>query len=714
MKKPIIRSVIVLILGITFVLSLGLSDLLLGFELSTYDTRVRLLANPSEATDDVVLILLDQQSLDWAADGLHIAWPWPRELYAVVTSFAHRAGVKSLVYDVLYPDPSIYGVFDDLAFAETMDLAGNVVLAGFGSFDRGGASQWNPLTNPIITQVDGLDAWFDQGFGTTKTFQTFLFPNADLLPSARAVGSVRFPEDPDGVYRRGTAFSIFDNRIVPGLALAAYTIGTGQEPSITYTPNQMIINHKAIPIDSEGRAVIRYRTEGTTHRAYNAAAIIESELLLLEGQEPLIDPQELAGKYVLFGFSAPGLLDLRPTPIGPVIPGVEVHAAFLDNLLTGEFIYQFNLWQILGYGILLVALAAFGATLISSSLMNLVFMILIGLSPVALGFGLYSAGLWAPMVMPTVSVLLTLMAAALLNYATEGKQKRYIKSAFRQYLSPAVIEQLIENPDKLKLGGERRELSIFFSDLQGFTTLSEGLSPEELTSLLNEYLTAMTDIILDEGGTIDKYEGDAIIAFWNAPLALEDHGKRAVRAALACQTELARLRPRFFDQTGKELFMRIGLNTGPAVVGNMGSNNRFDYTMLGDSVNLAARLEGINKQFGTYTMISKSTKEKMGDLFPCRELSRVAVVGKTEPVVVFEPMTVEEYKQKQPIIEQFDQARELFYQGAFSQAAMIFEQLSSEDPPAQKYLAKCQSLMKEFGPEAIGDSWKGVWVMTEK
>jgi len=216
------------------------------------------------------------------------------------------------------------------------------------------------------------------------------------------------------------------------------------------------------------------------------------------------------------------------------------------------------------------------AAVVSGAVQNaLVYALFLPL-PAALAIGAYPLGTWLPLVGPTIAVVLTLVSDSLLNYATEGRQKRYIKAAFRQYLSPAVIEELIAHPERLKLGGERRELSIFFSDLQGFTGLSEGLSPEELTALLNEYLSAMTDIIQEEGGTIDKYEGDAIIAFWNAPLDQSDHAVRAVRASLRCQARLAEMRPGFKARTGKDLFKRIGLNSGPAVVGNMGSRTRFD------------------------------------------------------------------------------------------------------------------------------------------
>jgi len=222
----------------------------------------------------------------------------------------------------------------------------------------------------------------------------------------------------------------------------------------------------------------------------------------------------------------------------------------------------------------------------------------------------YRLGFWLPLVVQETGVAVTLFSAGLIYYTTEGRQKAFIKSAFKQYLSPAVIEQIIVHPERLKLGGERRELSIFFSDLEGFTGLSEGLDPEALTNLLNVYLTAMTDIIQEEGGTVDKYEGDAIIAFWNAPLEQQDHAVRCVRAVLRCQAKLAEMRPKFKEIIGKDLKMRIGVNTGHAVVGNMGSHSRFDYTMIGDAVNLAARLEGINKQFGTYVLISESTMKK--------------------------------------------------------------------------------------------------------
>ena len=315
----------------------------------------------------------------------------------------------------------------------------------------------------------------------------------------------------------------------------------------------------------------------------------------------------------------------------------------------------------------------------------------------------------APLVVQEISVAFTMGLALIVNYATEGKQKRFIKNAFQQYLSPAVIEQLIQHPERLKLGGERRVLSIFFSDLQGFTSISEGLDPKELTALLNDYLSAMTNIIHEENGTVDKYEGDAIIAFWNAPLEVPEHAVRAVRAAIRCQKVLAEMRPGFKERIGKEMFMRIGINTGPVVVGNLGSHTRFDYTMIGDAVNIAARLEGANKQFGTYTMISQFTRDMIGDILTVRELARIAVVGRREPVVVYEPMTAEEYETRKQTLETFSKGLQLFYSGEFSRALEIFSSVQELDPPAAAYAKKCRAIMED-----LPDDWQGIWVMDRK
>ena len=382
----------------------------------------------------------------------------------------------------------------------------------------------------------------------------------------------------------------------------------------------------------------------------------------------------------------------------------------LDNLLADDFIHSVPTVYVVVITLIMVLLAGVATSRVSGFFPSvLVYILFIG-APVVLCLIAYRWGFWMPLVVQETGVAVTLFTAGLIYYTTEGRQKMFIKNAFKQYLSPDVIEQIIEHPDRLKLGGERKMLSIFFSDIEGFTGISEGLDPEALTHLLNVYLTAMTDIIHEEGGTVDKYEGDAIIAFWNAPLTQPDHAVRCVRAALRCQAKLDQMRPSFRESLGKDLKMRIGINTGYAVVGNMGSHSRFDYTMIGDAVNLASRLEGINKQFGTYTLISQTTKEEMADAFPAREVSRVAVVGRKEPVVIHEPLLPEDMnEQKQKTLAIFSKALNLYYGGDFDQARSVFANIAGHDPVAQIYVEKCTELLAR-PPE----DWQGVWVVTTK
>ena len=300
-----------------------------------------------------------------------------------------------------------------------------------------------------------------------------------------------------------------------------------------------------------------------------------------------------------------------------------------------------------------------------------------------------------------------LVGAVLANYATEGRQKRFIRGAFKQYLSEDVIEQIVQHPERLQLGGEQRTLSILFSDLQGFTTISEGLNPQELTALLNEYLTAMTDIIQDEGGTVDKYEGDAIIAFWNAPLSQGDHAVRAVQTALRCQARLTGLRKDFKARFGCELCMRIGINTGPVVVGNLGSAHRFDYSILGDNANVAARLEGVNKEFGTEILISEACRHQLPDGMKVREIARVGVVGRKEPITVFEPLAPGSYEDAR--LDRFAGALAQYYQGEVAEARAAFQDLAADDVVAARYAAHCREVLDT--PPLV---WEGVWRMGAK
>ena len=719
--SPWIRGLLVGITAFLFTLLLWGAGAFEGLERLTYDARVRLLRdavrpetveqNGKPEGERVVLVLLGDASLSWAEESSGITWPWPRELYAYLLNFLHRCNVASVSLDVLFVEPSSFGVYDDELFGLAIEAGseGSPVVSAMRLSAQEGEESWpeEELRHP---RIEGLDEFIGEN---PEIFEALNYPMAEfpipeVMESVDMLGNVHLPGSEDGVYRRLPLFSLFDGKVVPSMGLAAYLAAT-PDAEMRIRGKDLWVDNSRIQLDDRGRAIPRYSTEEDTHYAYNAAALIQSEIQFLSGETPNLDPAELKGAHVLFGFSAAGLFDLRPTPLAARTPGVEVHATVLENLLKGSFIRHLGPITTALIVLLFSLLFGFMGAKTSRAEISVGLYLLAAAIPLGVSVGVYLLGYWFDLVFFLAAGLFTMAGSSVMNFATEGKQKRFIKGAFSQYLSPDVIEQLVANPDLLKLGGDRRELTIYFSDLQGFTSISEALSPEELTALLNDYLSAMTEIIQNEGGTIDKYEGDAIIAFWNAPVIHEDHAQRGVRASLECQKRLAELRPEFLERSGKDLYMRIGMNTGPAVVGNMGSHTRFDYSMLGDAVNLAARLEGVNKQFGTFTMISQDTFHRVQSEYAARELGRVAVVGRMEPVTVYEPMEKEAMALRRDRYDAFAEALALYYQGEFVNAAEKFRALADVDPPSAKYLSRCEDLA-EKPPE----DWKGVWVMTSK
>jgi len=380
----------------------------------------------------------------------------------------------------------------------------------------------------------------------------------------------------------------------------------------------------------------------------------------------------------------------------------------LDNLLRGDFLRPVPLWglwagiPVLSAAMVLVVLFFSGllATLTGFAVLALVYL--------GLAVGAFHFGWWADPVLPGVALGLSFTLAAAFSYATEGRQKLYIRRMFGQYMSETVINHLLEHPEKLQLGGERRRVTLFFSDLAGFTTISERLSPETVVSLLNDYLSSMTEIILNEAGTVDKFEGDAIMAFWGAPLDQPDQAPRACRAALRQQAALKELNRQFAGLNLPPLSMRIGLNTGDAIVGNLGSAKRFDYTVIGDTVNLASRLEGVNKFYGSYIMASEATVAACAGAVEFRELDLVAVKGKEQAIRVFEVLGLTGELEPELIRrrQDFVQALELYRQCRFPEAGAGFEAILTENPedgPARTYRDRCRRF-QEAPPPADWDT----------
>lgn len=689
--------------GVVFSLLLWSSGLLNGIEAETYDLRVNLNAKPSSATTSIVFVRLDQESLDHIAEITGLTWPWPRQLYAAVINNCKRRGALAIGFDVIFTEFSPMGVEDDGYLRDAIRTAGNFALGSvFPTTETQTAhGEWPAaIPRPMFTfKIAGAAR------EAIPSYPQAIFPIPDIIGESTVLSNIQHQPDPDGIYRRLHPFVMFDDEPLPSLGVAMYLAAHPHAETIV-SQKSIRINDREIPIDGDGMAMLNYRGPSGTYPYLNASSLIFQEMSIEDGRINAAEiARDLQDKYVLFGFTARGLYDSKTSPTGKV-SGPEINATMLDNLLSDDFIHPLSrAWMLVSVAVLtfLSSLCiSFLPSFRSQALSALLFLLL----PGAMAMVAYRSGYNYTFVPVQIAVFTGTAISVFRAYCIVHGQEKFIRHSFKHYLSPIVIDQLIRNPDRLKLGGERKELTMFFSDLQGFTKISEGLEPEQLTQLLNEYLTAMTDIILEEGGTVDKFEGDAIIAFWNAPLDIENHAERAVRAALRCQEKLTELRGYFFAQYGKYLFMRIGINTGFAIVGNMGTSSRFDYSVLGDAVNLAARLEGANKYFLTYTMISAATFEQLPESFKCRELGRLRVVGRSEPVTVYEPLSFDTATE---VRHDFKRGIDFFYQGDFSNAIEAFKRIEHKDPAAKAYIAKCRELM---GREI--NEWTGVWDLDSK
>ncbi len=726
-------------------LAIFLSGILASAEKKTYDSRMKFSSKRTEISDRISLVLLDQESLEWAKKERGWSWPWPREAYAEMTRYFNRAEASSLAFDMIYSEPSVYGKSDDEKFAKASKNFGKVIQTVYYENE-------------------------ESAEGT--------YPIPELKNSAAAIGNVSSKLDKDDrVARRNLLRTNAGNRepslAVASLKVAGEKIDSSKIPSakeggmyikyvddlarfVPYSAKSILISEEILEslenknsaaaqieqIEASVKNLISKAAEklGIEFNAENGTNCEEADIedsstfqdallssfssnsSVLSGQSEISDtdfipPEQFKDNFVFFALYAPGLFDVCATPVSSAYPGVGIHACQLNSILNSDYLRDIPGFISAAIILASVLLGFFLAKSVhqekNSSLALKTFLaLLICFGYAAANYAAFNFGYILPFVVPLFSFILAYLTAVFEDYLTEGHQKRFIKSAFKHYLSADVIEQLIANPDSLHLGGEEKEITAYFSDVQGFTSISENLTPSELTELLNVYLSAMTDIIQDYGGYVDKYEGDAIVAFFGAPVDQKDNAKRAVDAALACQKKLSEMQEKLVKVSKKPFIQRIGLNTGKAIVGNMGSKTRFNYTMMGDTVNLASRLEGINKQFGTFTMCSEATMKSAlenGSPYAFRQLANIAVVGKKTGVKVFNPMTEQEFAEMFKIGKNYDDAYAKFTAGDFIEAKKIFESNSQNDPPSRKFVEKCQNMISN-PPE----NWDGILRATEK
>jgi len=702
MRGRFLAVLIVPLLAVALALGLGMIPGVDLLALKLGDVQRRLLADPKRADKRIVVIEVDQASLDHFEQD-NIPYPWPRSLYNPLLEHCARGGAAAVMFDVLFNNLSPWGEETDAEFAAGIRKNGRVFLAA--AFSSAGAAG-GPLDPRLSVKVEGTPP--------PELRRTAVSPPLPAISAAAVgIGSVTLRPDADGAVRRLPVGALFDGRLVPGLAFAPFTAGV---KAAWFEPGRVRLGGLSVPLDDQGRLLVRFHGQRRDYRRYSAAEVITSAVAVAAGRPPAVPAEVFRGAYVIVGSTAPGLLDLKPTPLAATAPGFEVHVAAIDNLLNGDFLAQAP--SAVSAGLALAAAALVVAAVI--------------LLPVATGVGAvaglvvailallvasYRAGWFLDPWLIGVSILLAVIGAAVRRYTTEGKEKRFIAGAFARYVSPKVVKQILADPARLALGGERRDVTLFFSDLQGFTSISEGMSPQELVAFLNEYTTLMADVITGPGldGTIDKYIGDSVMAFWGAPLPQPDHARRGLLAALACQERLRPFCDGLVARGGPRLVTRIGLNSGTCVVGNMGSRDRFDYTAIGDTVNQASRLEGINKVYGTLIIASESTWLAAPGVAFGRPLDRVRVKGKEEPVAIYEVMAPagSETEALRALADAYAEALAAYRGRQWERTIGLANAILGarpDDGPSKVLSERASVFMTEPPPE----NWDGVWTLKTK
>jgi len=708
-------------------------------ELSLLDARFRLRGTVASA-DRVVIVAIDEKSIDELG-----RWPWRRSLMAGLLDRLTQADVAAVGLDIVFSEPEITPetemLFDlrrsvasrkggDRGMLELLDHAlmnaetdrllagaiarsGKTVLGYFFRTERGQDVDETLLQESVARVRKSRVSVARLPPEGTAPILTCSGVEANLAPFqavGRGLGFFSTLRDRDGVIRRAPLVALCGGELHVSLSLALLEAVEGQRAMVLGNREgirEIRLGDTVFPTDEGGRVLVNFRGPPGTFKHYSASDVLAGRL-----------PREaLEGKIALIGATEIGIGDIQTTPFGVSFPGVEVHATVLDNLLSGTVLRRHDglvfieLAAVLLLG-LLVTLA--GSRLRSAADVAAVAALLFVLALGTSAYAFVANGIWVNLTYPALTVIAVYMAVAVTHSITIEARARLIRQQFATYVPPGVVNEMVEHPESFRLGGERRDLSILFSDVRNFTTLAEEIAPEDVARLLNEYLTPMTEIVFETRGTLDKYIGDAIVAFWGAPLPVEDHPQRACEAAIAMQEGLDYLRSNRPDLPGVErLRIGIGLHSGPAVVGNMGSELRFDYSVTGDGVNLCSRLEGLTKFYGVGILASAELVSRTSGI-SVRELDQVRVKGKRESVRILEVLSREGSGTLGPgAIEAYAKGLKAYREARWDDAEKALQEvlaLRGGRDTASLLLLQRIRLLKQETPEG----WDGTWVFEEK
>lgn len=687
-------------------------------ELWTLDRRLNLVPRVEELQTDTLIVAIDQDSIEDVYERQGIRWPWPREFYGKMVDYLASSGARAVIFDIFFSEPDIErdeisAADSDAALVEATAHGGRVYHAVM--LQDAGLKPPPDEVAALMDRIRAIDLTLSPGC-TPHSFGTGALPSPELTESSRMVGFVNVLRERDNVFRRIPMLALLEDVPLPSLSLAAAWDLQGR-PRINAEPRALHLGNTRVPVDAAGRAYLWWRRppqdEMSIFPYLPAVGVLHSAIQSEMGHPPQIPPETFKDKIVFFASTAPGLHDIRSTPLAKLTPGVEIHATALSNLLRGEFISRLPKSLVLSLlTVLCIALGASSRGIRHAGPGTITAIVIVGIVALA-GYWLLAARrIFLDIVPLSAGALATFLTATYVNYLDERKHSTLVRNIFEHYLDRSVVKTLISNPERVRLGGERRHCTVIFSDVANFTSTSEQMAAEQVVQFMNLYLDAMTDIIIEEGGFVDKFVGDEIVAIFGAPNELPDHPIRACRAVVRMRAKISQLQTQF-QQLGcpAEVFARTGICTGDLIVGNMGSEDRMNYTAMGDMMNLCSRLESANKSYGTRILVNGATAETATEFF-FREIDLVRVKGKEQAVRIYSLMdeTSAITSASRADAGTFADALKLYREGDWQAAATIFEQLSAAgDAPAGVLLARCRGLAAN-PPE----SWDGVFVMEVK
>jgi len=614
-------------------------------ENGAFDARARWMARPEKADSRIVVIDIDNASFDELQDKLG-RWPWPRQVWTEIVRYVSKGQPAAIVFDAAFTGEQKEAPAMDEDLARVLRSSGKTVLGfSFLPTDVSGNQASRQDATVFATQGSRF------GFELKKTEWTPNLPLDKLARAAAGLGSINSTADDGGLIRREPVYFVYQGHAYPTLAAKTVEVATSENKEGWVArrswlgTNSLLRGGKAIPVDSEGRVLMLWRGRANKPdnpgeiETYKRIPLWEVICSIYPEQCPNVEHKhpaaEFQGKIVLVGASAAGSYEPRPTPLDKQPPGFFAHATLMDNLLNGDAMREAPLWM-MGALILLMAGLGGGVQWKQPSF-RVGVLLLFGLMVlfIALNAGLFARSHFVlPLIVPCITLAASYSGASTARYVTTGRELRQTRGVLERYVAPQLVKYVMANIERLN--GDKRELTILMSDVRNFTTMTEKSEPMELIALLDDYLAAMTEIIFKYNGIVDKFIGDGILAYWGAFTPDHNHAQEASQAALEMIEKVKELNTHWAAQGKGPISIGIGVNTGPVIFGNIGRGKKIEFTVIGDPVNLAARLESLNKEFQTSIIVSEETRNRLGKEAQVRALGGVKVKGKTVETSVYE------------------------------------------------------------------------------